>query len=99
MHRTFKAGLGLALGAMALVTALATTATADERFVPQGFTYRPGDTRLPDINSRRYRTISRADLLESQIYVSKKQRSDFEDYVYRNQQRDMAPPRPGWRFY
>jgi hypothetical protein len=91
-------GLGIMLMAGALALP-AGHARADEKFVPQGFSYRPGDTRLPPINSQRYRIISRADLLESEIYVSKKQRSDFEDYIYRNQQRDMAPPRPGWRFY
>jgi len=91
-------GLGAALVAAAVLMP-AVAAQADERFVPQGFTYRPGDTKLPPINSPRYKIITEADLLESEIYVSKKQRSDFEDYIYRNQQRDMAPPRPGWRFY
>ncbi|WP_038037129.1 hypothetical protein [Thermopetrobacter sp. TC1] len=89
------------VGAAASLIALglAQEAMADEKFIPKGFSYRPGDTRLPPLNSQRYRIITRADELEARIYTSKKLRSDFEDYIYRNQQRDLSPPRPGWRYY
>ena len=89
---------GLALAGIA-ASGLAQLAVADERFIPQGFAYRPGDDRLPPINSRRYKIISEADRRESEIYVQQKSQSDFEDYVIHNLQREQHPMRSGWRYY
>jgi len=89
---------GLALAGIT-ASGLAQLAVADERFIPQGFAYRPGDDRLPSINSRRYKIISEADRRESEIYVQQKSQSDFEDYVIHNLQREQHPMRSGWRYY
>ncbi len=83
----------------ALTTALAGVAAADETFIPKGFLYTPDDTRPPAINSERYRIITEADRREAEIYVSKKLRSDFEDYIIHNTERTQSAPRAGWRHY
>jgi hypothetical protein len=78
---------------------MGSTAVADETFIPKGFLYRPGDTRMPAINSWRYKIITEADRRESEIYTSKKLESDFQDYMIHNLQREQNAPRAGWRYY
>ena len=99
MKRLF-AGL-LSLGVLAAAVSLSgtTAVRADERFIPQGFSYRPGDVRLPPINSMRYKLLSEADRREAEIYTRQKGQSDFEDYLIHNRQREQHPLRPGWRYY
>ena len=78
---------------------MAAMAQADETFIPKGFLYRPGDTRLPPINSRRYKIISEADRREAEIYVSKKMQAEFNTYMLDRFERVQDAPRPGWRRY
>ena len=85
-----------AAGALAL---LASSAGADERFIPKGFSYKPGDVYLPPINSRRYKVISEADRREAEIYTKDKQRSEQLDYMIHSLQRQQHPLRNGWRYY
>ena len=84
----------LALGVIATSTTL-----ADERFVPKGYLYTPDNTRLPPVNSPAYRIITEADRREAEIHTSKKLRADHEDWLIYNMQRDLQPPRNGWRRY
>ncbi len=95
MMRKFAA---LALTGL-FASGLAGLAQADERFIPQGFAYKPGKTRLPPINSRRYKIISEADRREAEIYVSKKVRADFNTFLLDSYERSQAGPRQGWRRY
>ncbi len=90
--------VAIMVAAGALV-ALGAGASADERFIPKGFSYKPGDVYLPPINSRRYKVISEADRREAEIYTQDKLRSDHQDYLIHNLQREMHPPRNGWRYY
>ncbi len=82
-----------------IAAGFAGAAAADETFIPKGFLYKPGDTRMPAINSWRYKIITEADRRESEIYTSKKQESDFEDYMIHNMRREQNAPRKGWRYY
>ena len=87
------------LAVLALAAAGAATASADERFVPEGYAYAPDRTKLPPVNSPAYRVITEADRREAEIYTSKKLRADHEDWVIYNMQRELHPPRNGWRRY
>ena len=88
----------LATGALALMLASG-VALADERFVPEGFSYTPGRTTLPPINSPAYKVIVEADRREAEIYTSKKLRADHDDWRIYNMEMDQQPPRNGWRRY
>jgi len=81
------------------MSGLASVARADEIFIPKGFLYRPGDTRLPPTNSRRYRIITEADRRESEIYASRKVQAEFESYLVNRYERNQSGPRQGWRRY
>ena len=81
--------LGLAAGA----------AQADERYVPKGYSYTPGHTTLPPINSPAYKVIMEADRREAEIYTSKRLKADHDDWRIYNMERTQHPPRNGWRRY
>jgi len=87
------------IAATGLLTLAAGMAQADERFVPKGFLYTPENTQPPPIGSPAYRIITEADRRESEIYVSKKLRADFEDFMVHNLEKKADPMRNGWRRY
>ena len=87
------------LAAAALLVLTTGLAHADERFVPKGYVYAPGHTKLPPVNSPAYKIIMEADRRESEIYTSKRLRADHEDWVIYNMEREQIPPRNGWRRY
>ena len=69
--------------ALAVLVATAIQASAAENFIVRGHSYAPGDDQLPPLNSERDDVNLQTDILESEIYVSQRQRKLFDSEMSR----------------
>ena len=63
-----------------------TSAGAYENFIPLGHNYAPGDSVLPQLNSRQDRINAQVDIFEADVYTraraAKVFRSDLDQFSY-----------------
>lgn len=80
---------GCLLGIAAIAIA-PTIASAADKFVPQGHTYSPDESRLPLLNSQRDRVNSTADRYEAEMYRIERERAIIEGELTRHIQHDFS---------
>ncbi|GEM_PF-2451870 len=82
----------LALSALAVAAVLPAAVQATEQFIPKGFTYAPGDDRLPPLNSPQDRVDAGADVRETEIWRDKQDKRIFLQQLDNFQNHDFNPP-------
>ena len=75
MHSAFMA--------LAILVAVPIQASAAENFIVRGHSYAPGDDQLPPLNSERDDVNLQTDILESEIYITQRQRKLFDSELSR----------------
>lgn len=70
--------------------AIAPASFAADKFVPQGHTYSPDESRLPLLNSQRDRINSTADRYEAEMYRIERERAIIEGELTRHIQHDFG---------
>jgi len=82
----------IALGtAIVILAGTAGGALAEQKFVPQGHSYGPGNDKLPPLNSYQDRITGQTDIYQTEIYNYHRDKAIWQADMDRLIQHDFAP--------